>query len=115
MWKFKAERDDLKNKDQIEREKQHYIGEHIKLYEKCLTEAKKNHASDIYDGAEKLYGERAETVHIVGYYLYYYDDHALETWRENLKLAKGDNQIKTDTDREVTAVLERLSPDASSS
>lgn len=110
MWKFKAERDDLKSKvsgtNRIKHGKQYYISEHMKLYEKCLENAKKNNASDIYDSADKLYAENAETANIVGYYLYHYNDHALKTWKENLEIAKGND--KTDVDKEVTIILERL-------
>jgi len=101
------------------KDRQYYINKFENLYNKCLAEAEieceiaydkrlseddtVRHA-DISAMADGLFNECATAKHIVGYYLYWYGDSALSTWKSNLSYAKAEN----DTDKEVTRVLTKL-------
>lgn len=90
------------------KDKQYYIDKHKELFDACLIEAGENNANDVTAGAETLYNECATTEHIVGYYLYFYGESALKTWKENLSLSIKKKGKETDTDKEVTQLLEEL-------
>lgn len=78
------------------------------MYDICLIEAGENNSNDVIAGADSLYENYAEPEHIVGYYIYWYGVSALKTWKENLILAIERNGFETDTDKEVTMILEEL-------
>lgn len=88
--------------------KQYYIDKHMELYDECLIEAGESNSDDVIAGADSLYGNCATVDHIVGYYIYWYGDSALKTWKENLIFKIERNGFKTDMDKDVTMILEEL-------
>ena len=90
------------------KDKQYYIDKHRELYDQCLIEAGENNADDVTAGADSLYENYATAEHVVGHYIYWYGDSALKEWKEAIKNVIERNGYETDTDKEVTMILEEL-------
>ena len=79
-----------------------------KFKDKYAKKEEKNTAwqeNVVYDpfSAQERFDEECNAEEIVGYYIYYYEDDALKTWRENIE-----GRVITDEIREVTRILEYL-------
>lgn len=92
--------------------KQYYLQMHKDLYEKCIEDAKKETKSvpdALIERANQLYDELATADHIVGYYLFWYQEQALTMWLDNLAGAKEKRKSpETAKEKEVSWILNKL-------
>ena len=88
-------------------DKSYYLDKFKDKIAKCEEEEKNNaHQEGVeYDSsfAQERFDEECNAEEIVGYYIYYYKDDALKTWRENIE-----GRVITDEIRDVTRILEYL-------
>lgn len=88
--------------------KNYYLSKYEKLYDACYNEAFNNYSNNIVEVTNELFECQADVEHIVGYYLYYYKNEAMDVWKENLSFAKERGYFETDTDKKVTNILTQL-------
>ena len=88
-------------------DKSYYLEKFKDKIAKCEEEERNNaHQEGVeYDSsfAHERFDEDCNAEEIVGYYINYYEDDALKTWRENIE-----GRVITDEIREVTRILEYL-------
>jgi hypothetical protein len=82
--------------------KKNFIDIFQNKWEECMKEAKENKTADndISAVAMDIFNENANAEEVVGYYLTYYGEEAMETWRENVKYVDMNPQ-----DKEVDKLL----------
>lgn len=93
----------------IDKRKQRFINKHQELYDECMREAMTKVSGDPTEEAAILYDSRVTAEHIVGLYLFRYEDFALKIWKKNLSLYLRDTKTKpTHKDKEVSRILHKL-------
>ena len=94
-------------KASVMHDKSYYLDKFKDKIAKCEEEERNNaHQEGVeYDSsfAHERFDEDCNAEEIVGYYIYYYGDDALKTWRDNIE-----GRVITDEIREVTRILEYL-------
>jgi len=94
-------------KASVMHDKSYYLDKFKDKIAKCEEEERNNaHQEGVeYDSsfAKERFDEECNAEEIVGYYINYYEDDALKTWRENIE-----GRVITDEIRDVTRILEYL-------